>query len=87
MRHHLKTLGEYVGHLAIGATMFAALLLFGGSLNLLVNWLGPIIGDQSFSDLMAMVEKVILYADIVFIVWWAVFSTYKAIKELMDHEK
>lgn len=33
-----------------------------------------------------VVEKVKLYADIAFIVWWAVFSTYKAIKEMMNHE-
>lgn len=83
---HLETLGEYVGHLVIGAAMFAALLMFGGALNKLVHWLGPIIGDESFVDLMTMVEKVILYADIAFIVWWAIFSTYKAIKEMMDHE-
>lgn len=83
---HLKTLGEYVGHLAIGAAMFAALLVFGGALNRLVHWLGPVIGDESFTGLMQLVEKVILYADIVFIVWWAIFSTYKAIKEMMDHE-
>ena len=83
---HLKTLGEYVGHLAVGAAMFAALLLFGGALNRLVRWLGPIIGDESFADLMLIVEKVILYADIAFIVWWAIFSTYKAIKEMMNHE-
>lgn len=83
---HLKTLGEYVGHLAVGAAMFAALLLFGGALNMLVQWLSPVIGDESFADLMLMVEKIILYADIVFIVWWAVFSTYKAIKEMMNHE-
>jgi len=85
MRKHLVVLGEYVGHLAIGAAMFTALLLFGGLLNLLVHWIGPAIGDESFSDLMKFVEKVILYADIAFIVWWAIFSTYRAIKE-MSHE-
>lgn len=83
---HLKTLGEYVGHLAVGAAMFAALLLFGGALNRLFRLLGPIIGDESFADLMQIVEKVILFADIAFIVWWAIFSTYKAIKEMMNHE-
>lgn len=85
MKSHLKILGEYVGHLAIGAAMFAALLLFGGALNLLVHWAEPIIGDESFSNLMKQVEKIILYGDITFIVWWALFSTYKAIKE-MSHE-
>lgn len=62
--------------------MFAALLLFGGALNMLVHWVGPVVGDESFSDLMKLVEKIILYADVAFIVWWAFFSTYKAIKEI-----
>lgn len=86
MKKHFKILGEYIGHLLVGAVMFAALLLFGGLLNVLVHWAGPVIGDDSFSDLMKGVEKVILYADIAFIVWWAIFSTYKAIKEMMSHE-
>lgn len=33
---------------------------------------------------MKAVEKIILYADIAFIVWWAIYSTYKAIKEMSD---
>ena len=84
MKKKLKVLGEYVGHLAIGAAMFAALLLFGGALNILVHWSAPIIGDDSFLDLIKLVERVILYADIAFIVWWAIYSTYKAIKEMRD---
>lgn len=39
MKKKLAVLGEYVGHLAIGAAMFAALLLFGGALNILC--IGP----------------------------------------------
>ena len=50
MKRKLKILGEFVGHLAIGAAMFVALLLFGGGLNMLVHWFGPIVGDDSFSD-------------------------------------
>lgn len=85
MKKNLMVLGEYLGHLFIGAAMFAALLLFGGALNMLVHWAGAFIGDHSFSSLMGAVERVILYADITFIVWWAIYSTYKAIKEL-SHE-
>lgn len=85
MKKKLAVLGEYIGHLAIGAAMFTALLLFGGLLTLLVDWVGPIIGDDSFSSLIKHVERFILYADIVFILWWAVYSTYLAIKEL-HHE-
>lgn len=44
MKKKLMVLGEYVGHLAIGAAMFMVLLLFGGALNLLVHW-----ATQAFS--------------------------------------
>lgn len=84
MKKKLWVLGEFIGHLVIGAVMFAALLIFGGSLNMLVHWFTPMVGDESFSELMKIVEKVILYADIAFIVWWAIYSTYKAIKEMSD---
>lgn len=82
MKKHLLILGEFVGHLAVGAGMFAALLMFGGALNMLVHWAGPIVGDEAFASLMKLVEKVILYADVTFIIWWAFFSTFKAIKEM-----
>ena len=84
MKRKLSVLGEFVAHLAIGAVMFAALLLFGGAINKLVHWAAPIIGDDSFADLMKIVEKIILYADVAFVVWWAIYSTYIAIKEMSD---
>lgn len=84
MKKKLSILGEYVAHLAIGAVMFAALLIFGGAVTMLVHWAAPIINDDTFAGLMKIVEKVILYADIAFIVWWAIYSTYKAIKEMSD---
>lgn len=84
MKQKLWVLGEYLGHLVIGTVMFVALLLFGGGLSMLVHWAMPIIGDDSFSGLMKVVEKIILYADIAFIVWWAIYSTYRAIKEMID---
>lgn len=84
MKTKSKLVGEYVAHLAVGAAMFAALLLFGGALNLLVQWAGPLVGDEGFVTLMKTVEKAILYADVAFIVWWAIYSTYKAIKEMVD---
>lgn len=86
MRKKLAILGEYVGHLAIGAGMFAALLLFGGSLNRLVHVTSPMIGDDSFTELMKVVEKVILCADIAFILWWAIYSTYKAIRDMIQEK-
>jgi hypothetical protein len=82
MKDKFRVLGEYIGHLAIGSAMFLALLAFGGLLNMAIHWIGPVIGDDSFTDLMKLVEKVILYADIAFIVWWAIYSTYRAIKEM-----
>jgi ABC-type uncharacterized transport system permease subunit len=86
MRKKLEIFGEYVAHLTLGLAMFAALLLFGGAVNKLVHWTAPLIGDNSFTDLMKLVEQTILYADVAFIVWWSVYSTYKAIREGMKDE-
>jgi len=38
MRTKLAVLGEYVGHLVVGAALFAALLFFGVALHLLADW-------------------------------------------------
>lgn len=84
MRRKLRTLGEYVGHLVVGAGMFAVLLLFGIGLHVMVAWSESFVSDAAFLQLMRIVEKVILYSDVVFVVWWTVFSTYKAIQELHD---
>lgn len=86
MKKNIKLLGEYVGHLVLGAIMFTLLLLFGGGLNKLVHFTAPFIGDSSFSDLMKLVETVILYADVTFVVWWAAYSTYQLVKGMMNHE-
>lgn len=86
MKKYKSILGEYVAHLVVGAAMFTALLVFGGMVNLAVHWAGPIINDAAFIDLMTMVEKVILYSDVVLLLWWTLFSTFKAIKEIMDHD-
>ncbi len=66
--------------------MFLALLLFGGFINKAVHWATPHINDPAFLDLMKLLESIILYADLVFVTWWAVFSTYKAIKEMIGDE-
>ena len=84
MKKKLWVLGEYVAHLLLGLAMAAALLIFGGALNMLVHYADPVINDASFLDLMRLVEKIILYADVAFIIWWAFYSTYKAIKEMLD---
>ncbi len=85
MKKYKAILGEYVAHLMVGAVMFTALLLFGGMVNLAVHWASPIINDAAFIDLMTLVEKVILYSDVALLLWWALFSTFKAIKDA-DHD-
>jgi len=84
MHHKLNVLGEYVGHLVVGAGMFAALLAFGIVLNVLVEWSEPLVADRTFLQLMKLVEKVILYSDATLTIWWAMYSTYKAIEALHD---
>ena len=75
-------MGKYVGHLVLGACMFAALLLFGGGVHRLVLVAAPLVEDPGFMTLIGWVERLILYGDAFFLVWWAAFSTYKAIKGL-----
>ena len=84
VKKNIKILGEFIGHLVIGAAMFVALLVFGGGLNALVRWVGPLVGDESFAELMKLVEQLIIYSDIAFLLWWTIFSTYKAIKEMTN---
>ena len=83
---YAKVLGEYIGHLAVGAAMFTALLVFSGLVKLAVHWIGNFVGDPQFAAVMTLVERVMLYSDVVFLVWWTVFSTYKAIKESTSRE-
>lgn len=84
LRRKLLILGRYLGHLVIGAAMFTSLLLIGMTLNLLVKWSAPIIADPSFTTLMGLVERLILYCDVALIVWWVMYSTVKAIREMSD---
>ena len=86
MAKKLQILGEFFSHLVLGAAMFGCLLLFGGAVSMLDRWSAPIIRDESFSFLMKIVEDCILYADMAFVVWVAVYSTYKAMKEIMKDE-
>lgn len=84
MKTKYKILGEFFGHLAFGAMMFVGLLLFGGALNLFAHWGIVYVGDQSFTYAMLLVEKLILFADIILTLWWTIWSTYKAMKEMMS---
>jgi hypothetical protein len=85
VRKGLRVLGKYAGHLVLGAAMFAALLLFAVATSTLVEWSDPLLSDSAFGPLMRVVERVILYSDVLLLVWWTIFSTYKAIMEL-SHE-
>lgn len=75
-------LGEYVAHLVVGAIMFAALLAFAVGLSLLVQSAEPLIADVGFVRLIRAVEQAILYADVLFLIWWTSVSTYNAIVAL-----
>ena len=84
MRAKLAVLGEYVGHLVVGAAMFAALLFFGVALHMLADWAETLLADRAFFQLMRFVERFILYSDVALLIWWTAFSTYQAIERLHD---
>lgn len=83
MKKKWKVVGEFVGHLLMGAVMFLSVLLVEGSLAKVVHWAAPIINDESFNNAMALLEKFLLYSGILFLAWWVVYSTYKAIKDMI----
>jgi hypothetical protein len=76
--------GKCVGHLIVGAAMFAVLLAFGIATNVQVQWSEPLVTDPRFGQTMSLVEKVKLYSGRPAPRWWTAFSTYKAIAELHD---
>ena len=84
MRPKLSILGEYVGHLAVGAAVFAALLFVVVVLHLLADWAETLLLDRAFLQLIRFVEKLILYSDVTLLVWWTGYSTQKAIERLHD---
>ena len=53
------------------------------ALSRFVAWLPFLHGATMAVNLLHAVEQFILVADAVFFVWWLVYSTYKALKELM----
>jgi hypothetical protein len=87
MKKVFKSLGRFFGHLVMGFVMFAGLLFVSAAVNLLTHWVAPFVGDTNFVLAMTVVETVILWADVGFVVWWSVFSTFKAAKALLsDHD-
>jgi hypothetical protein len=80
-KNKLEVLGEFVGHLFMGAAMFVSLALVSGALSVFAHWYAGFFGAE-LGNLMHLVETGILYADMIFVGWWVVFSTYKAIKDL-----
>lgn len=78
-----KILAEFFGHMLTGAAMFIGMALLAVGLSRFVDWL-PFLRKASLAaDLLHGVEQCILIADVCFFVWWLVYSTYKAAKELM----
>lgn len=63
-RHRLRVLGAYIGHLAAGAGMFAALLAVGAGVDLLTQWSSRLVSNRAFVPLMTVVQRLILHTDI-----------------------
>jgi len=83
MKRIWHVLGAYVAHLSIGALMYLALMVFGGTLHRLEQWARPLVDDERFTRVMSWVESLILLSDAALVVWWSLYSTCLAIKELL----
>lgn len=77
-------LGKFLGHLITGAVMFLAVLLLSAVLNVVGHWIITWVNDPFFGVMVLWTERVILVADVGFLVVWAGYSTYMAIKEMRD---
>ena len=84
MRTKMEVLGEFVGHLVVGAAMFVALLFTGAGLSMLVRFVSDWLHDPFFGQAMHLAERVLLVADVLFMLWWTAFSTVRAVKELSN---
>jgi len=79
---HIKIVGQFCGHIAIGVLMFTAALLGAVATKNALTILKPWLGDQSLLDALHLLEGIFLWADICFLAWWCVFSTLQACKAL-----
>lgn len=86
MKRNLLIFAEYLSHLIIGSLMFVSLLLIGAALHGVILWVAPFLGNHGLISLMEWAEQIIIWADVVFLVWWYLYSTVRAIREFMHHE-
>ncbi|WP_041930368.1 hypothetical protein [Methylibium petroleiphilum] len=82
-KKNLTILAEFFGHMLTGAAMFVGMALLAVGLSRFVDWLPFLHSSSLAAGLLHGVEQCILFADAVFFVWWLIYSTYKALKELM----
>ena len=85
----LKILGEYVGHLLLGAAMFLALMVVSGGVGYSVHMLESAKGVFSPDHIWAAhsLDITIFYCDCAFLGFWSLYSTDVAVMELIDNDK
>lgn len=85
---HLELIGQFLGHLFGGVCMFVGLLIGGLATKQAVLFFAPLMGGDSPSTHIALevLEAIFLWADVFFLSWWCVFSTFKACQGLCKTE-
>ncbi len=82
-KKQLEVMGEFFGHIVVGVLMFIGMLVGGAAMKYAVVFLHPLICGHASHEAMEILETVFLWADVVFLSWWCIFSTYKACKALI----
>lgn len=80
---HWELLGQFVAHIFLGVCMFTITLLGGAATKYVLVFFAPVLGHASH-EALELLEHVFLWADVAFLAWWCVYSTFKACKALCD---
>lgn len=83
LRHQLYTGFKLVFDVLMGAVIFLAVLLANAGVAVAVHWASAWVHDGSFTDVMTYADKLVRLVDVLFYLWWVVYSTYRAAKEII----
>ncbi|RJX72652.1 hypothetical protein [Pseudomonas sp. LS-2] len=78
----LEMLGEYLAHVLMGIAFFLMLALASLFLSLVTHWVGTLDAGKHLVPYLETIEMLIMIGDCVFVVWWLIFSTWKACKQI-----
>ena len=83
---YLNVIGQFAGHLCAGIAMFFLTLLGAIATKQGLIFFEPWMGGQSVYDALHYLETFLLWADLSFLAWWVVWSTFHACRSITKHQ-